>query len=185
MQKPVPLFPGRVSPALLLVAAGLFFIAAAAILLLASGANPAGTGPLRIGQPLAGFSLADMNGQNRQLADYQGKVVLLNIWATWCPPCRSEMPDLQAYYNANLEKGFVILAINAGDSRADVRDFAASYRLSFPILMDPDLNWVRRMAINDYPTSIVIGRDGLVKKVQIGLYSPAAMRADLDPLLKP
>lgn len=139
--------------------------------------------PARIGQPLASLSLVDTNDQTRQLTDYSGKVILVNIWATWCPPCRSEMLDLQAYYSANKDRGFVVLAINAGDARQDVRDFAATYQLNFPILLDPESNWVKRMAIYDYPTSILIGRDGLVKTVHIGIYSPANLKTDIDPLL--
>ncbi len=140
-------------------------------------------GPARIGQPLASLSLVDLNGQTRQLADFSGKVVLINIWATWCPPCRSEMPDLQAYYSANKDRGFVVLAINAGDARQDVRDFAAAYQLNFPILLDPDTSWVKRMAIYDYPTSILIGRDGLVKTIRIGIYTPTHLKTDIEPLL--
>lgn len=185
MPKPAFFSSFRVSAPVMLIAAGGLFIVAAMILLLSPALMSNASGPARIGQPLSALNLVDINGQARQLADYQGKVVLLNVWATWCPPCRSEMPDLQAYYTANKEKGFIILAINAGDARQDVRDFAANLQLSFPILMDPDLNWVRRMAIFDYPTSILIGRDGLVKKIQIGMYTPTALKADVDSLIKP
>ena len=139
--------------------------------------------PARIGQPLANLTLTDSNGQIQKLTDYSGKVVLLNIWATWCPPCRSEMPDLQAFYSANQAKGFVVLAINAGDARQDVLDFAKTYRLNFQILLDPTVEWVKRMGIYDYPTSILINRDGIVKTIHVGIYTPAALKSDIDPLL--
>jgi thiol-disulfide isomerase/thioredoxin len=168
----------------LLVAAGLCFIAAALILVLVVPANESeAAGPARVGQPVADLRLNDLNQQIRTLADYQGKVILVNVWATWCPPCRAEMPDLQAYYTANREKGLVVLAVNAGDARQDVRDFAAEYRLGFPVLLDTDMSWTRRMAIYDYPTSILIGRDGLVKKVHVGKYTTTTLQAEVDPLL--
>ncbi len=73
-----------------------------------------------------------------RLSDYAGKVVLLNAWATWCPPCKAEMPDLNAYYHAHQDEGFVILAINAGDSASVAAAFADQIGLSFPVLLDPN-----------------------------------------------
>src|SRR5512133_1183341 len=78
-----------------------------------AGANHAV--PPRVGAPLGNFTLPDLQGQKVQLSDYQGKVVLVNAWATWCPPCRAEMPDINAYYQAHQMDGFMVLAVNAGD----------------------------------------------------------------------
>ena len=94
------------------------------------------------------------------------------------------MPDLQAYYTANQARGFVLIGLNAGDSQADIQDFAANYQLTFPMLMDPSIAWVHRLGVYDYPTSILIGRDGLVKNIHIGKYTPTTLAADVDPLLK-
>jgi cytochrome c biogenesis protein CcmG/thiol:disulfide interchange protein DsbE len=93
------------------------------------------------------------------------------------------MPDLEAFFSANQQKGLVILAIDAGDELADVKDFAREYQLSFPILHDPQTNLVKRMNIYDYPTSIIVDRQGIVKFIQIGRYTPAALKTDLIPLL--
>ena len=167
-----------------MMAAGLLLIAAAVIMVLSrpSGANANISSP-QVGQSLANFTLADIKGSPVRLNDYQGKVVLLNIWATWCPPCRSEMPDLQSFYSTNQDKGFVILAIDAGDSLPEVQSFVREYNLSFPVLLDPQIDLVKRMKIFNYPTSILIGRDGVVKNIQIGQYPPERMKADIAPYL--
>ncbi len=139
--------------------------------------------PPRVGAPLGNFTLMDIQGQQVQLQDYQGKVVLVNSWATWCPPCRAEMPDLTAYYQAHQKEGFVVLAINAGDPQSSAASFAQRYQLAFPVLLDPDLRVLDGFGIHDFPTSIVIGRDGRVKTIHVGLYTPQALESDVKPLL--
>jgi len=176
--------PGRAQAPFLLMLSGVALIIAAIVLVLLLPANPSGITPARVGQPLSNFSLTDLHGNQVNLGDYQGKVVLVNVWATWCPPCQAEMPDLQAYYAANREKGFVVLAIDAGDQCSEVLSFANEYGLSFPILLDPQSEVVKRMTIYDYPTSLILDRNGVVKNVHMGLYKPELLNADLAPLLK-
>jgi cytochrome c biogenesis protein CcmG, thiol:disulfide interchange protein DsbE len=139
--------------------------------------------PPRIGAPLSDFRLTDIRGQKVQLSDYAGKVVLVNSWATWCPPCKAEMPDLNAYYQAHQQDGFVILAINAGDSASDAAGFAINYNLAFPVLLDLDLRVLEGFNIHDYPTSIVVDRKGRVQKIHLGMYSPEELEADISPLI--
>lgn len=146
-----------------------------------AGANNAV--PPRVGAPLGDFSLTDLQGQKVQLSDYKGKVVLVNAWATWCPPCRAEMPDINAYYKAHEKDGFMVLAVNAGDPASSAASFAKSNDLAFPVLLDSNLSLLDSMAIHDFPTSIVIGRDGRVKHVQVGMFSPEALNAVVNPLL--
>jgi peroxiredoxin len=146
-----------------------------------AGANNAV--PPRVGASLGNFTLTDLNGQKVQLSDYEGKVVLVNAWATWCPPCRAEMPDINAYYQAHQKDGFMVLAINAGDSLDKAASFAQSNRLAFPVLLDSNLSLLDSLAIHDFPTSIVIGRDGRVKHIQVGMFSPEALDAVVTPLI--
>lgn len=162
---------------------GIALIILAIVMVVLLPGSPGGIGPARLGQPLANFSLKDLRGNTVNLSDYKGQVVLINVWATWCPPCRAEMPDLQAFYAANRQKGFVVLAIDAGDARADVAAFASEYGLTFPILLDPQSDLVHRMNIFDYPTSLILDRSGVVKNIQIGLYQPEQLKADLNPIL--
>ena len=146
-----------------------------------AGANTAV--PPRVGAPLGNFTLTDLQGQKVQLSDFQGKVVLVNAWATWCPPCRAEMPDINTYYQAHQKDGFMVLAVNAGDPQTAAAAFAQSNQLAFPVLLDSNLSLLDSMGIHDFPTSIVIGRDGRVKHVQVGMFSPEALDAVVTPLL--
>ncbi len=137
----------------------------------------------RVGAPLSNFILTDLQGQKVQLSDYQGQVVLVNAWATWCPPCKAEMPDINAYYQAHQKDGFMVLAVNAGDPQTSAAAFAQSNHLAFPVLLDSDLHLLDGLGIHDFPTSIVIGRDGRVKYIQVGMFSPEALNAVVTPLL--
>ena len=83
------------------------------------------------------FTLTDLNGKTWTLKDLKGKVVLVNFWATWCPPCQKEMPDLEALYTRFKEQGFVVLAISEDDETEKVGPFIAERKISFPVLLDP------------------------------------------------
>ena len=176
--------PGRVQAPFILMIGGLALILIAILLVLTQQtAVTQDVSAVRIGQAVSNFTLTDLNGQSAKLSDYQGKVVLLNIWATWCPPCRAEMPDLQTFYSTHKDQGFVILAINAGDARPDVQSFASSYQLSFPVLLDTQVDVIKHMGIFNYPTSVLIDRDGIVQNIQVGMYPPENLVADVTPLL--
>jgi cytochrome c biogenesis protein CcmG, thiol:disulfide interchange protein DsbE len=158
------------------------------VVLLGISFGPAGAQtviPPRVGAPLSNFSLTDIHGQKVQLSDYAGQVVLVNSWATWCPPCKAEMPDLNAYYQVHQQDGFMVLAINAGDPASSATDFAASHNLAFPVLLDSNLRVLNGFGIHSFPTSIIVSRDGRVKKIHVGMYSPEDLEADITPLLKP
>src|SRR5574342_1058173 len=88
--------------------------------------------PAKVNYAAPELTLTDLQGTTHSLADYRGQVVLVNLWATWCPPCKEEMPTLQAYYNKYANKGFVIIAINDGDPKTDVLQFVEDYGLTFP-----------------------------------------------------
>jgi peroxiredoxin len=140
-------------------------------------------GPAQIGKPLGDFSLMDINGNAVHLADYTGKLVLINAWATWCPPCKAEMPDLNAYYQAHQADGFVLLAFNAGDPASDAAAFASQKGLSFPVLLDPNTNLLNNLGIRSFPTSILIGPDGVVKAIHVGMFTPQSLEAEITPYL--
>lgn len=183
-----PARPRRQPPIFItvMIAAGLLLVAAAAAgLLLTNNAvadrGTAQTGPVRAGMRMENFALQDLNGKTVRLNDYRGKVVLINAWATWCPPCRLEMPDLNALYQENMQKGFTVLAVNAGETRDQAAGFASQAGLQFPVLLDPDEALMDRLNIRDFPTSILLGRDGLVKAVHAGMLS----RAQMDEMVLP
>ena len=160
------------------------FVLAALIFLSFQGAGAQNVQPARVGTRLGDFSLTDLSGQTVQLSDYEGQVVLINAWATWCPPCRAEMPALNAYYQAHAANGFVILAVNAGDTAEDASAFAQDYGLTFPVLLDPNMQVLNGLNIHSFPTSILIGRDGAVKDIHIGMFTSEQIDAKIGAVLE-
>ena len=117
------------------------------------------------------FTLTTLDGKTVKLSDYQGKKVVLNFWATWCPPCRAEMPHMQNYYEDFAEdEGVEILAINLtdGDTREKVEDFVADYGLTFPILMDEEGTAGKTYQAVTIPTSYMIDTSGKIQHKIVG-----------------
>lgn len=137
----------------------------------------------RIGSPLGDFKLSDVNGKPVQLSDYQGKLVLINAWATWCPPCKAEMPLLNRYYQSHAKDGFVLLAVNAGDTQNEAAAFAKQNDLAFPVLLDPKTQLLDQLGVHSFPTSILVGKDGKVKAIHIGMFTTESIEAEITPLL--
>ena len=105
------------------------------------------------------FTLTDLQGKTWTLKDLKGKVVLVNFWATWCPPCRKEMPDLNTLYLRFKDQGFVILAIS--DEEADkVKPFIAERSISYPVMLDPGRKVNELFQVQGIPKSFVYDRDG-------------------------
>ena len=107
----------------------------------------------------ADFTLRDLQGKEWTLSQLRGKVVLVNFWATWCPPCRKEMPDLDALYRQFGDKGLVVLAVSDEDS-AKVKPFLAEHKYSYPMLLDPGDKATKLMAVDGIPKSFVYDRNG-------------------------
>jgi len=126
------------------------------------------------------FTLKTIDGREVSLKDYRGKVVLINFWATWCPPCRNEMPLFVRVYKSYRDKGFEILAISTDSSLDPVKKFVKEFRINFPVLYD-DKNVVSLYGIQGLPTSFLIDREGKVVKVRLGKYKE--IEEDLKDLL--
>jgi thiol-disulfide isomerase/thioredoxin len=122
-----------------------------------------------VGTRLSNFTLTDLNGKTVQLSDFAGQTVLINAWATWCPPCREEMPMLVDYYRQHHSQKFTILAINAGEASQDVSGFAQEYGMEFPVLLDTNSTFLDSQLIDSLPTTILLGPDGKVKALHVGL----------------
>ena len=116
------------------------------------------------------FTLKNINGENITLSDYRGQPVLINLWATWCPPCRAEMPDMQQAYERYNEQGFTILAINATnqDNLSAVEDFILEHELTFPVLLDTQGDVSRLYQLRSLPTSFFVDAEGIIQEVIIG-----------------
>ncbi len=132
------------------------------------------------------FALETLDGEEITLSDLRGKVVLLNFWATWCPPCRSEMPSFQEAYAKYEEEGFVIVAVNATlqDSPKDVADFVAEYGLSFPVVLDLEGEANQLYLVQSLPTSFFIDKEGIIQEVVVGGIAEALVRVRVEELMK-
>jgi peroxiredoxin len=109
---------------------------------------------------IANFTLTDLQGKSWTLKDLKGKVVLVNFWATWCPPCRKEMPDLDSLYNRFKDQGFVILAISEDEETAKVGPYIAEHKITYPILLDPGSKVNNLFQVEGIPKSFVYDREG-------------------------
>lgn len=115
--------------------------------------------------------LKDLDGKPHSLADYKGRVVLINFWATWCPPCRAEMPSMQRLKEAMKGKPFTILAVNMAESEAEVRQFVKDMKeikLDFTILMDKDGEALKAWKVFVFPTSYVMDAEGKLRYSLLG-----------------
>ena len=130
------------------------------------------------------FDLADDRGATVSLAAYKGRVVLMNLWASWCPPCRAEMPDLERLSQQYESAGLVVIGVNEGESPARARAFADSLGIRFPIWVDDQQRYGRLYAALGMPTTVIVGRTGEVVKGFDGALTFAQMKEAVQPLLK-
>ena len=140
--------------------------------------------PVEVNFPAPELSLTDLQGNAVSLADFRGKVVLVNNWATWCPPCKAEMPSLQTYYEKNKDRGFEIVAIEAGEPVDEVAAFVGRLGLTFKVW--PDLEQKALAAFRGYslPNTYVIDEGGQVRLAWFGPVSRKMLEAYVTPLLK-
>ncbi|MBZ0304775.1 MAG: redoxin domain-containing protein, partial [Anaerolineae bacterium] len=121
------------------------------------------------------FTLSGLEGQEISLSEYRGKVIFMNLWASWCGPCHREAPDLQSYYEF-YDGRFEILAVNVGETEIEAGGFVNQYGLTFPVLLDPTERVSKLYDLRGYPTTYIIGRDGVVLDVIVGSFSEQGLR---------
>jgi cytochrome c biogenesis protein CcmG/thiol:disulfide interchange protein DsbE len=179
-------------PAMLVLGAGLILLGLAAFVAWpkaesspdAALSGVSSTVPVAVNYAAPVLTLSDLAGTEHSLLDYQGRVVLVNLWATWCPPCKAEMPTLEAFYQAHQEDGFVTLAINDGDPSDAVATFAREYNLTFPVLLDPMyLATDHAFKTQNLPSSFVIDREGNVRLRWVGEIDRASLEKYVTPLI--
>jgi len=140
--------------------------------------------PSEVNYPAPELALNDLDCNTVALSDHLGSVVLVNNWATWCPPCKAEMPTLQAYFTEHRDEGFVLLAVEAGDPVPEVTEFVESYQLTFPILLDPSNLALRAFRNDSLPSSYVIDRQGTVRLAWTGPISLEMLERYVTPLVE-
>lgn len=135
---------------------------------------------IKMGLPAPDFSFPGLNGQLVRLSDYRNKVVLLNIWATWCPPCVEEMPSMEKLYQVLTGRDFEILAVSIDKlGTKAVTPFIQKYKLTFPALIDSEGTIQNIYGTTGVPESFIIDRKGVIRQVVIGpidWYAPEVIR---------
>ena len=176
---------------MVLVGAGLLVFGVAALFFLLKPGSASSAGetdlsvvPAAVNFPAPALSLSDLDGRAVSLDDYRGQVVLVNNWATWCPPCRAEMPVLQAFFEDHRRQDFMLVGIEAGEPAAEVARFAEQYGLSFPVWLDPANAALDAFSNSNLPSSYVIDRTGTVVLAWTGPISRKQLENHITPLLK-
>ena len=150
------------------------FIAALALLVTAGltvAGQQGGPGPKDLeGKAAPDFTLQTLDGKEVKLSDQKGKVVLIDFWATWCPPCREGLPHIQkiADDTTMAEKGLVVWAVNVKETKDKIEPFMKEQKLTFAVPVDKDGAVMKKYNVSGIPTTLVIGRDGTVKKAFVG-----------------
>lgn len=150
--------------------------------LFGSGSHNAGPEGLA-GETAPVIGLYDDRGVPVSLESYRNSVVLMNLWATWCPPCREELPDLQRLFAMDSHKGLIVIGVDQGESPPRARVFAQALGLRFPIWIDPEQSYGRAYDALGFPTTVIIGRNGKVVHGYDGALTFDEMRAAVTPLL--
>ena len=130
---------------------------------LATLAPPLATGAVAPQASAPDFTLRTLNGPNLRLAEQRGRVVMVNFWATWCGPCRQEMPQLDRLYQKYKSSGFVLLGVNVDEDARKATDVAAKLGVTFPVLLDTDKAVSKLYDLSTMPSTVIIDRDGKVR----------------------
>lgn len=133
------------------------------------------------------FSLQTPEGETVSLSELRGQAVLVNLWATWCPPCRAEMPAIQKLYDEYKDQGFMVLAVNMTyqDNPQSVLPFTRENNLTFPVLLEETGEMARKYELRSLPSSFFVNRDGIIQEVVIGgPMSEALLRTRIESILE-
>ena len=151
----------------------------------AQSPNSADTGTARSERPLAtDFSLPDLNGRNIKLSDYRGQVVLLDFWATWCGPCRTEIPQFVKMQEKYGPQGFQIIGISMDDQEKPVREFHREFKMNYPVVMGNAKLAESFGGILGLPVAFLISRDGRIYRKHIGETATPVLEKDVTALLE-
>jgi peroxiredoxin len=147
---------------------------------LPEGSNAAGSLPPApaLGHPAPDFTVTDTAGKTFKLSALRGTPVILNFWATWCPPCRAELPELQAG-SQRLAGQVAIVGLNQGETPEQVKGFVQQMGLTFQIPLDEDMNVSRVYGVRNLPTTFFIDRSGVIRSVQLGALNEATLDQNL------
>ena len=129
------------------------------------------------------ITLQNMDGETVSLSDYRGQPVVLNFWATWCAPCREEMPHLQEAYETHRDAGLVVVGVNVRETREEAQRFLRELGVDFPVLLDPDLAASERYSVTSLPLTFFIDRDGKIRTLVVGGMTKTVLDERLTTIL--
>lgn len=133
-------------------------------------------------EPAPDFFLPTRDGGEFRLSDYKGQVVWINFWASWCPPCRAEMPDIERVWRDVKDRGVVVVGVNIYESQSTIDDFAERLDLTIPIAMDflGRVTW--DYGVSGYPSHFLVDKEGVLREIRVGLMSEETMREKIEAL---
>lgn len=143
-------------------------LAILALMPLCSPAPSLGAQPPEVGQAAPALALPDLKGGRQRLEDYRGRLVLVNFWGTWCPPCLEELPALERLHQAMDGRPFTILAVDVNQPGPDVAIYAESLKLTLPVLLDEYSRAAKDWRIKVYPTTFLVDADGVMRRKELG-----------------
>ena len=161
----------------------LALLSLAATLPLALGTAPVASAKVAQNAPAPAFSLNAVGGQKVSLSQYKGQVVMINFWATWCGPCRQEMPLLDAMYKKYKKMGFTLIGVNVEPDSKAAEAFLKTMPVTFPVAFDPDSSISKLYSVQGMPSSIIIDRKGNARVIHRG-YRPGDENVYLDHIRK-
>ncbi|MGH7382042.1 MAG: redoxin domain-containing protein [Candidatus Methylomirabilales bacterium] len=154
---------------MMLVAVSLLLLGVFLVIVQGRGSKAAPEIRPEVGYLAPDFSLPSLGGQTVRLSDLRGKAVLLNFWATWCAPCRLEMPTMDKAYQEYKSRGLEVLAVSLdAGSKSAVKNFMNELKLSFPVILDPDMEVLRLYRMVGIPASFLIDKQGIVRHREVG-----------------
>lgn len=177
---------GRAAPALLAVALLGLLVAQACTpsSQAVEGGRQEATVGVNVGELAPDFTLTDLEGSPLRLSDLRGKVVFINFWATWCPPCRAEMPEIEAVYQKYKDKDVVVIGVDIAENESKVRQFVQRGGYSWTFVLDTTAEVANDYEITAIPTSFFIDREGIIQAVNIGAMTKRAMEAKLAEAMR-
>jgi peroxiredoxin len=140
--------------------------------------------PPKVGKPAPDFELTMIDGTTARLSDFKGRPVWINFWASWCPPCRAENPDIQDLYNAHKDAdGLVLLAPAIGEGRDSVADYMRRADLHYPVGTDSNTQIAADYRVLGIPTHIFVDREGIIREIRVGAMSKKTMEKKLAQII--
>ena len=137
-----------------------------------------------VGRLAPDFTLIDLEGDSVTLSDFQGKAVFINFWATWCPPCRAEMPDIEAVYQEYKSKDVVVIGVDLLETESEVRQFVQRGGYSWTFVIDTTGEVTNDYGITAIPTSFFLDKEGIIRAVKVGAMTKRVMESQLAEAMK-